>query len=179
MTKFAKLFPYLAPVTLVATLLPLGTLLASPAHAADLQSLDDIDAQVAQFTGAGIGETGGARLPLDRKLRLRSCNSLLDISWYGTRGDALAVRCTEVGGWRVFVAINAVAKQSNKQLVQRRDPVRVVVGGAGFSVSRSGEAMESGKAGDWIRVRLQDNTRSGKVISARVMADGRLMVPLG
>lgn len=166
---------------LAKLLTPLGALaiFASPAHAADVQDLSVIDAQVAQFTGAAIGEAGGARLPLDRQLRLRPCAGPLDIDWYGTRGDALAVRCPDAGGWRVFVPIKAAPKQENRTLVQRRDPVRVQVGGAGFSVSRTGEAMDTGKAGDWIRVRLQDNSRSGKVISAKIMPDGRVIVPLG
>lgn len=167
-----------AGASLISALAPI-TLLTAPAQAADMQDLGAIDRAIAQFTGSAIGENGGARLPLDRQLRLRACAAPLDIDWYGSRGDALAVRCNDAGGWRVFVAIKAVAKTQSRILVQRRDPVRVEVGGAGFSVSRTGEAMETGKAGDWIRVRLKDNSRSGRVVSARIMDDGRVVIPLG
>lgn len=68
--------------------------------------------------------------------------------------------------------------EARRVLVDRRDVVRVEAAGRGFAISRVGEAMEQGGAGDWIRVRMDDNSRRGTVVSARILPDGRVTVPI-
>ncbi len=53
--------------------------------------------------------------------------------------------------------------------VRRGQPVRIVASNDGIEASTSGEALGDGQPGDVIRVR---NTRSGKVIDAKVMEQG-------
>ena len=43
----------------------------------------DIDRAVTAFTGAPIGDVGGARAPADRRLRLAACAQALNTSWHG------------------------------------------------------------------------------------------------
>ena len=51
------------------------------AAAAPFADLDAVDRQVAQFTGAEIGQPGGAMSGVDRRLRLNACASSLGLSW--------------------------------------------------------------------------------------------------
>lgn len=53
--------------------------------------------------------------------------------------------------------------------VRRGQPVRIVASNDGIEASTSGEALGDGQPGDVIRVR---NTRSGKVIDAKVVSPG-------
>ena len=55
----------------LAILLALG--LAAPALAQATADLDAVDRAVAQFTGAPLGQPGGAAMPTDRRLRLAPC----------------------------------------------------------------------------------------------------------
>lgn len=53
--------------------------------------------------------------------------------------------------------------------VKRGQPVKIVASHDGIEASTAGEALGDGQAGEVIRVR---NVRSGKVIDAKVLADG-------
>lgn len=53
--------------------------------------------------------------------------------------------------------------------VKRGEPVKIVASNDGIEASTSGEALGDGQPGDVIRVR---NTRSGKVIDAKVLEEG-------
>lgn len=53
--------------------------------------------------------------------------------------------------------------------VKRGEPVKIVASNDGIEASASGEALGDGQPGDVIRVR---NTRSGKVIDAKVIEEG-------
>ncbi|HWK41746.1 MAG TPA: flagella basal body P-ring formation protein FlgA [Croceibacterium sp.] len=151
----------------------------TPAIAAGFASADDIDRAVAQFTGASIGAEGGARLPVDRRLRLAQCDAPLALEWYGRSRDTVLVRCPVTGGWRLFVPVEApqVASAVRREpVVSRGEAVAIIVRGKGFTLSRQGEAMEQGAIGEWIRVRpAGQRTESMRV---RVIEPGKVGMDL-
>ncbi|WP_277810596.1 flagellar basal body P-ring formation chaperone FlgA [Chromohalobacter canadensis] len=57
-------------------------------------------------------------------------------------------------------------------LVHRGEPVTLIAGGEGFSVTREGEALNNGGKGDSVRARMPD----GDVLQGQVDARGRLAV---
>jgi len=130
---------------------------ATPALAAGFADPAAIDRAVAEFTGVQIGAPGGARLPVDRRLRLAACGAGLALEWYGRSRDTVLVRCPEQGGWRLFVPLTAAgAGQATADVVSRGDMVTITVRGSGFTLSRQGEALEAGAIGEWIRVKPAD-----------------------
>lgn len=136
-----------------------------------------IDRAVEAFTGAPAGVEGGARTPVDRRLRLAACPAPLALSWHGTARGNVLVQCPAAPGWRIFVPVlGAAAAPAAAPAVVRGDPVTIAVAGAGFSVSQPGEALESGPAGSWIRVR----GLAGKAqpMRARVVRAGLVEVPV-
>ncbi len=151
-------------------------LLLLPATAqASFADLAAIDREVAAFTGAGPGAAGGAATPVDRRLRLTPCAAPLALSWRGVRHDAVLVQCLDNGGWHLFVPIRPSAAGSAAPpaiAVMRGEAVTVEVAGEGFAVSQSGEALEAGAVGAWIRVRLaRDGTRA-EPLRAQVVRPG-------
>ncbi len=135
----------------------------------------DIDRAVQQFTGANIGQVGGARTPTDRRLRLAYCDGPLMTSWHGRAGQTVRVECPEVNGWRIFVSTRPQpAAQTAQRIVRRGDPITVAVRGRGFSVQQSGEALDSGAIGDWIAVRT---ARKREPIQARIERPGFAIIP--
>lgn len=146
-----------------------------------------IDRAVEQFTNAPIGVTGGARAPVDRRLKLRACPSPYALSLYGVRGDSVQVECPGYQGWRVYVPLVAESVKTSgpaqkseiaprpRPIVSRGDKVSITVQGAGFSVTQSGEALEEGTQGAWIRVRPPGKADT---ISAQVTGPGRVSIPL-
>jgi flagella basal body P-ring formation protein FlgA len=128
--------------------------IAVPACAADFTDPEAIDREVARFTGAPVGADGGARLPVDRRLKLARCKGPLALEWYGTRHETVLVRCSAGEGWRLFVPISGASSvAAAAPAVARGEAVSMVVQGRGFTLSRQGEALEGGAVGDWIRVR--------------------------
>lgn len=162
----------LAPALLV-------TLVAVPvqAQSSPFHDLVAIDRAVAAFTGGGIGEPGGATLPVDRRLRLATCRSPLSLEWQGSRQDTVLVQCPDAGGWRLFVAISGNARQAAAAppAIARGEAVTITVAGEGFSVAQSGEAMDSGALGAWIRVRTSARATP---IRARIERPGLVLVPV-
>lgn len=141
----------------------------------------EIDRAVEEFTGAKIGEVGGARLPADRRLRLASCGAPLKVKWHGRAQTIVRVDCPDTlntsENWRIFMATSSVkpAPQITK-VVARGDPITVIVKGRGFSVQQSAEAMEAGAIGDWIAVRTQARADA---IRARIERPGLAIIPAG
>lgn len=157
-----------------------ATLAATPALASGFHDLAAIDRQVAAFLGAGIGDPGGAQAPVNRQLRLVQCSQTPLLDWQGTDGQAVRVRCPDVDGWRLFVPVMASPRAAEEDpVVARRDLLRIEASGPGFRIARTGEALDAGHVGSLIRVRIDDGTRAGRVISAEVVAAGRARVPLG
>lgn len=150
---------------------------ASPAMASDSEYTDPraIDKAVAQFTGAQIGEIGGARLPADHRLQLAPCDTPLETSWHGTNRSTVRVACNGQAKWRIFIATRPLPKTAPAEnIVKRGDPITVMIKGRGFSVQQTGEALEAGTLGDWISVRT---ARQADPVRARIERPGVATIP--
>ena len=135
----------------------------------------EIDRAVAEFTGAEVGEVGGARMAADRRLRLAACDTPLEVNWHGTNRSTVAVQCAGPEPWRIFIATRAAPQAARaERVVSRGDPMTIMVRGRGFSVQQTGEAMESGAIGDWIAIRT---TRRGDPVRARIERPGLAVIP--
>lgn len=146
----------------------LALAVAAPAAAQTFADPAALDRAVAEFTGAPMGAPGGASAAVDRRLRLASCPSAPQLSWYGTRHDTVAVQCPAIG-WRLFVPVSGGGGASDAApAVTRGDAVTIELAGDGFSLSQSGEALDAGAVGTWIRVR----SGNGRAIRARVLRPG-------
>ena len=153
--------------------------LAAPAAAQPFADLAAIDRAVAAFAGAPLGQPGGAAQAADRRLRLAPCAAPLALSYYGGRLGSVLVQCPDVGGWRLFVAVSGNSRQGAASMVPpavaRGEAITIAVSGAGFSVTQSGEAMEAGAVGAWIRVRT---SAKATPIRAQVARPGLVVVPV-
>lgn len=148
---------------------------------AQFADLDAIDRQVVAFTGAQIGQAGGAVTPVDRRLRLQPCRTGMALSWRTPAQDSVVVQCGDAGGRRIFVPVLSAggAAQAGPIAIARGDAVSIAVSGEGFTVSQPGEAMESGPVGGWIKVRPVSGTVArGDVMRARIERPGLVSVPL-
>ena len=146
----------------------------APAVAAGFADPAAIDQAVAGFTGAAIGTPGGARSPVDRRLRLAQCSAAIALEWYGKSRDTVLVRCPEAGGWRIFVPLTSggslAAGPVGPDVVARGEVVTITLRGSGFTLTRRGEAMEAGAIGEWIRVRAVD--KRGGPLRAQILRPG-------
>jgi len=161
-------------------------LLSAPGSAAaqDVQDLAALDRRIAEFTGAPIGEDGGAMQPLDRRLKLRPCHAPVDIAWRSEQRDTVTLQCPDAGGWRLYMPVHArpaaQAAAARQDAVQRGDAVSISVAGQGFSISRPGEALESGAVGDWIKVRpAMAGNRRADIMRARITGPGVVTLTTG
>jgi flagella basal body P-ring formation protein FlgA len=164
---------------LVLASLPVFAALASSQDGGSRAFIDpaEIDRAVAEFTGAQIGEAGGARLPADRRLKLAACDAPLGVKWHGRMQNIVRVDCSRPNSWRIFLATSSVKPAPDiPEVVARGDPITVIVRGRGFSVQQSAEAMEAGAVGDWIAVRTQ---RRADAIRARIERPGLAVIPVG
>lgn len=146
--------------------------LATPASAETDHAY--IDREVARFAGAQIGEQGGARHPVDRRLRLAPCSQALALAWYGSARESVLVRCPDPQGWRIFVPVVPAASVQPVKLepaIERGEAVAIVVQGRGFSLSRQGEALDQGAVGEWIRVRPAGRKRA-EPMRAQILRPG-------
>jgi flagella basal body P-ring formation protein FlgA len=162
-------------------------LAASPAAAQNFQSTTLIDKAVAGFTGHATGETGGARTPVDTRLKLATC-AMVSLNWRTETHDSVVVTCPDPQ-WRIFVPISMAttvpapatpitvisAPMAKAEIVIKRgDPVSVVAGDGGFSVTRDGIATTDAAAGARVLIRVQD----GKApIQAIAVEPGKAMIP--
>jgi len=152
-------------------MLLLALALAAPAAASDFQSTQMLDTIVAQFTGKQIGEIGGARAPVDSRLKLASC-AAPQLEWRTPAQDAVVVRCM-APGWRIFVPVNAVPQPKPaasaaapvakaapavkaEAVIKRGDAVSVEVNAEGFSITREGIAMSDAPAGGRVTIKVDD-----------------------
>lgn len=166
-------------LSIIAALGACALALPVAAQATGFHDLVAIDDAVVRFAGAGIGRPGGANLPVDRRMRLAPCRSELSLSWYGARQDNVLVQCPDAGGWRLFVAVSGNVRQSAAPVeppaVARGEAVTIAIEGDGFSVSQTGEALEPGAVGAWIRVRT---SAKATAMRARIARPGLVVVPL-
>ena len=153
---------------------------AVPANAVTPMDPAAIDRAVMEFTGAAIGQPGGARLPVDRRMRLNACGMPLQLEWYGKNRDSVQVQCPDAG-WRIFVAVAQVPQAeepgTGEIVVSRGETVAIVVEGGGFSLSRQAVAMEEGAIGSWIKVRPAQD-RKAEPLRAQVVRPGQVAVRL-
>jgi len=157
-------------------------ILAAAAAAGGYADLNAIDREVAGFTGAEIGQSGGAATPVDRRLRLRPCASPLALSWRTGTRDSVVVQCQDPGSWRLFVPVSKpvqAAGMSGETVVSRGDAVSIAVSGEGFTVTQPGEAMEAGAIGAWIRVRPVTAKPGAEPMRAQIVRPGLVSLPLG
>jgi flagella basal body P-ring formation protein FlgA len=155
-------------------------LLAGPSNAQSQGQADltQIDRMVEAFTGQPIGTVGGARAPVDRRLRLAACAAPFALDWYGAPGKTVSVSCTGSGGWQIYVNILAPTQSAKSAvpMIARGETVTIAVRGRGFTVQRQGEAMEAGAEGDWIKVRTGPDAAA---VRARVERPGLVVIPAG
>lgn len=154
------------------------TLCDAPARAQGVTDPAAIDRAVADFTGAGIGAPGGARVAADRRLQLATCAGPLVTSWHTPARMAVQVECPGPAGWRIFVAVTPDGTRTpaarSAPAVKRGDAITIMVRGSGFSVQQPGEAMETGTLGDWITVRTN---RKAESLRARIERPGLVVIP--
>jgi len=159
--------------------LPMLLPLCDPqARAEGLTDPAAIDLAVFEFTGAAIGQPGGARMAADRRLQLAACPMPFVVSWHSPAKNAVQVECAGPSNWRIFVVINApaAAAKPDAPAIRRGDALTILVRGRGFSVQQQGEAMESGAVGDWIFVRT---ARKAEALRARIERPGLAVIPAG
>ena len=155
---------------------------ATSAMAASPMDLSIIDRAVADFTGAGIGQPGGAKLPVDRRLRLDDCQTPLDLQWFGRDQRSVQIACP-TAGWRIYVAVDSrmgaasrFGQSHGETIVKRGENVSILVRGNGFTLTRQGSAVEDGAQGEWIKVRV--NGKKAEALRAMVIRPGQVGIDL-
>lgn len=169
----SKPWPFLlAPMALVLAT-PLCA--SNPATARGFVAPAEIDSAVMAFTGAAVGQPGGARLPADPRLRLAACAAPLALDWHNPARTSIKVECPGPTPWRIYVAVaQTPSAQAPAAAIKRGDAVTITVRGRGFSVQQSGEAIEGGGIGDWIFVRT---SRQAEPLRARIERPGLVVIP--
>lgn len=169
-------------------LLILALATAVPAAAQDFQQTAALDTIVAQFTGKAVGEEGGARTEIDKRLRLARCPAP-QLEWRSPARDAVVVRCM-APAWRIFVPVIAVPQPKpapataavapppvkGEPVIRRGDPVTVEAGSDGFSITRDGIAMNDAAPGARLAVKVDDRKPP---LQAIAVEPGRARLPGG
>lgn len=155
--------------------------------AVSFQNTTGLDRAVAAFTGKAIGDEGGARTPVDARLRLAQCPTVA-LSWRTEAHDAVVVACSGPD-WRIFVPVRmaatpiaaattrpavAMIQPRAAPVIKRGDPVLVEAGSAGFSISREGIAMADAAPGARFLVRMSD---AKAPVQAVAVESGRATLP--
>ena len=156
-------------------LVPMAALLTTAA-VSPFEDTTKLDRKVAQYLGADIGDYGGARAPIDPKLKLGRCPSGITIT--DARRNAVQVSCRKLG-WRIYVPLtegggNAgwrAGSRSGEYTVQRNQPLLLTIRRPNFVVSYSVVAQKNGYVGDFIPVRAD---RKSKVLMARITNSGEV-----
>ncbi|MEG8041156.1 flagella basal body P-ring formation protein FlgA [Sphingomonas sp. LR60] len=148
-----------------------------------------IDRAVAAFTTRPIGAEGGARAPVDARLRLATCG-MVALSWRTDVHDAVVVACADPA-WRIFVPVIAPPRAASatpavvrtgaaaptlraEPVIRRGDSVTIEAGSDGFSITREGVAMADAAPGGRVMVRVNDSTRP---VQAVAIDAGRATLP--
>jgi flagellar basal body P-ring formation protein FlgA len=165
-------------------LLPLLAAAVQPSY----QDVASLDRAVSAFTGHAVGEEGGARTPIDARLRLAQCPTVA-ISWRTERHDAVVIACSGPN-WRIFVPVNNTAPApatiaaaapaaimpavKTAPVIKRGDPVMIEAGTNGFTISREGIAAGDAAPGERLLVRV-DGSRNP--VQAVAVEQGRATLP--
>ena len=159
-------------------------LLATPALAAGFQDTAGLDRAVAAFAGHAIGEDGGARAPVDSRLKLAQCPTVA-LSWRTLAHDAVVIACSGPD-WKIYVPMRAPVVPVGEPtvvtmplakvppVIKRGDPVVIEAGSEGFQISREGIAMGDAAVGARFLVKVGD-TRTP--VQAIALAGGRATLP--
>ncbi len=174
---------HLSTIALLPTLL-----LAWPAPLAAQTAFQDtvaLDGAVAGFTSRPIGAEGGARTPVDKRLRLAQCPTVA-LSWHGLNHDAVIITCNNPD-WRIYVPVvmpaapvvgpapaAAPALAKPVIVIKRGDPVTIEVNASGFAITRDGVAMTDAASGGRF---LVDVDGSRKPVQAVALEAGRATLP--
>lgn len=159
------------------------------------QNIATLDRSVAAFIGHGVGEEGGARAPIDARLRLAACPTV-SLSWRTPAQDAVVVTCAGPDAnqsWRLFVPVRRVtpvaattttiatraaalqfAPVRAAPVIKRGDPVVIEAGQDGFSITREGIAQADAAPGASFAVRVDGKPLP---VQAVALADGRATLP--
>jgi len=154
--------------------------------AAAWQDTATLDRAVASFAGQPAGAEGGARTPVDPRLRLAAC-PMVALSWRTPAQDAVVVSCTGPD-WRIFVPVRRAVPVAPtpgaagrvlpaaraEPVIRRGDPVVIEAGTEGFSVTRSGTAMADAAPRQHFAVRIDDQPRP---VQAVAIEAGRAGLP--
>jgi flagellar basal body P-ring formation protein FlgA len=149
--------------------LPLGLVMLPASLAAQsFHDHADIDARAAQAVGSS-----GSVQPVDRRLKLATCAQPLQTD--AVARDAVTVRC-DTRGWRVRVLIAGASVATGKPIIRRGDPVTVNFVASGFSVTASGVSESDARAGERVRVRVEQkaNPIMGEAIDEGMVRVGTL-----
>ncbi len=169
---------------MIAILLPALVAAATPGG---FQSTEALDQLVENFAGAPIGNMGGARAPVDKRLKLAACADP-QLSWRSAAEDAVVIRCQGPQQWRLFVPVIALPRPTvaaptarpaptivkAEPVIRRGDPVLVEAEAAGFSITRHGVAMGDAVPGARIVVRMDDKRPP---VAAIAVEAGRARLP--
>jgi flagella basal body P-ring formation protein FlgA len=153
---------------------------------AAFQDTAGLDRAVAAFTDRPIGVEGGARAPVDARLRLAQCTTVA-LSWRTDAHDAVVVSCAGPN-WRLFVpvirqtaaapvaaaAASVPAAIKAAPVIKRGDPVLIEAGADGFAITREGVAMGDAAPGGRFLVKV-DDTKSP--VQAVALDGGRATLP--
>lgn len=171
----------------VAPLLAMALPAMAQAQTQGMQNLSDIDVLVAATMGAEVGQPGGARALVDRRLKLKACPVALEIT--GPDMGAAAVRCPTLG-WRIRVPLDLTADPAQAtasrgpqqrggatglglEAVKRGEPILLTVDRPMFSLSRVMIADKDGRVGEVIPVR---DDPKGRPIFVRIVEPGRATI---
>jgi flagellar basal body P-ring formation protein FlgA len=169
MLNIVKPRPECMMMTIFRHMLIAAAAFPSMASAQVFESHAAIDARVA----AALVGTGLAAWPIDRRLKLAACPRPLVVD--PPAGDLVAVRCDALS-WRVHARIEgppATVTYSTPVVIKRDDPVTVDFVAPGFSVAAQGIAESDARAGDRVRVRVEQ--KSAPVVG-EAMGMGRVRV---
>ena len=150
------------------------------------QDTGSLDRAVSAFTGRPPGAEGGARTPIDTRLRLAACATVA-LSWRTEAHDAVVVSCAGPD-WRIYVPVTMAANATAARvqpaayampvkldpIIKRGDPVVIEAGSAGFAISREGVALADAQQGARFLVRVDD---SRQPVQAIAVAGGRATLP--
>jgi flagella basal body P-ring formation protein FlgA len=169
----------------MAAVLSALLLATTPAVFQPTEALDQI---VQLFTGKEIGEVGGARTAVDKRLKLAAC-AAPQLEWRTAAHDAVVIRCM-APEWRIYVPVNAappapqviaaaaaavpVRPEKAPPVIRRGDPIVVEAGAAGFSIAREGVAMGDAPAGGRLLVKVDERRAP---IQAIAVEQGRATLP--
>lgn len=162
-------------------------LIATPAVAqTQFQDTAALDRAVASFTGHGIGDDGGARTPIDSRLKLAQCPTVA-LSWHGLNHDSVMITCSGPN-WHLYVPVQmapaaptsptiapAVTLPAKPEIVIKRgDPVMVEASQAGFTISREAIAMGNAAAGDRFMAKAEGDKAPFQAVA---IESGRATLP--